>query len=228
VLLRHFGEALAEPCNNCDGCLEPQQRSDCRVAAQKALSAVYRTGQRFGAAHVVDVLLGGNTEKIRSLGHDQLSVYGIGKELDRGQWRALLRQLVSLGALISPADAKGGLCFGAPELVQPLLRGEQELALVLPPPAKEQRRRGAVSSAGAAAAVQDDDPLLVALKAWRREQAREQGVPPYVVFHDRTLMELAATRPSNQAELSGISGVGSAKLQRYGAALLEVLATANA
>ncbi len=112
--------------------------------------------------------------------------------------------------------------------MQPLLRGEQELALVLPPPAKEQRRRGAVSSAGAAAAVQDDDPLLVALKAWRREQAREQGVPPYVVFHDRTLMELAATRPSNQAELSGISGVGSAKLKRYGAALLEVLATANA
>ena len=228
VLLRHFGEALAEPCNNCDGCLEPQQRSDCRVAAQKALSAVYRTGQRFGAAHVVDVLLGGNTEKIRSLGHDQLSVYGIGKELDRGQWRALLRQLVSLGALISPADAKGGLCFGTPELVQPLLRGEQELALVLPPPAKEQRRRGAASSAGAAAAMHDDDPLLVALKAWRREQAREQGVPPYVVFHDRTLLELAAARPSSQAELSGISGVGSAKLERYGAALLEVLATANA
>ncbi len=224
VLLHHFGEALAEPCNNCDGCLEPQQRSDCRVAAQKALSAVYRTGQRFGAAHVVDVLLGGNTEKIRSLGHDQLSVYGIGKELDRGQWRALLRQLVSLGALVSPADAKGGLCFGASELVQPLLRGEQQLALVLPPPAKEQRRRSAAASAGGSAVVNDDDPLLSALKAWRREQARDQGVPPYVVFHDRTLVELAGVRPHSLAALAGVSGIGSAKLERYGEALLEVLA----
>jgi len=225
VLLRHFGATLAEPCNNCDGCLEPQERSDCRVAAQKALSAVYRTGQRFGAAHVVDVLLGGNTERIRTLGHDQLSVYGIGKELDRGQWRALLRQLVSLGALVSPAEAKGGLCFGPQELVQPLLKGEQELALVLPPPAKEQRRRTAASSGGtAAAAVSADDPLLAALKVWRREQARTQGVPPYVVFHDRTLMELAAARPTSLAALGEVSGIGSAKLERYGEALLEVLA----
>jgi ATP-dependent DNA helicase RecQ len=227
VLLRHFGEGLAEPCNNCDGCLEPQQRSDCRVAAQKALSAVYRTGQRFGAAHVVDVLLGGNTERIRTLGHDQLSVYGIGKELDRGQWRALLRQLVSLGALVSPADAKGGLCFGPPELVQPLLKGERDLELVLPPPAKEQRRRSAGSAGGASAAVDADDPLLAALKTWRREQARDQGVPPYVVFHDRTLVELAAVRPGSLSELGSVSGIGTAKLERYGTALLEVLAAAG-
>ena len=225
VLLRHFGEALLAPCQNCDGCLEPQQQSDCRIAAQKALSAVYRTGQRFGAAHVVDVLLGGNTEKIRNLNHHELSVYGIGKELDRGQWRAVLRQLVSLGVLVSPAEAKGGLCFGPPELVQPLLRGEQELALVLPPPAKEQRRRSTASSVGAAAAaVSADDPLLAALKTWRREQARDQGVPPYVVFHDRTLVELAAARPHSLAELGGVSGIGSAKLERYGEALLAVLA----
>jgi ATP-dependent DNA helicase RecQ len=227
VLLRHFGEGLAEPCNNCDGCLEPQQRSDCRVAAQKALSAVYRTGQRFGAAHVVDVLLGGNTERIRSQGHDQLSVYGIGKELDRGQWRALLRQLVSLGALVSPADAKGGLCFGPPELVQPLLKGERDLELVLPPSAKEQRRRSAGSAGGASAAVDADDPLLAALKTWRREQARDQGVPPYVVFHDRTLVELAAVRPGSLSELGSVSGIGTAKLERYGTALLEVLAAAG-
>ncbi len=227
VLLRHFGEGLAEPCNNCDGCLEPQQRSDCRVAAQKALSAVYRTGQRFGAAHVVDVLLGGNTERIRTLGHDQLSVYGIGKELDRGQWRALLRQLVSLGALVSPAEAKGGLCFGPPELVQPLLKGERDLELVLPPPAKEQRRRSAGSAGGASAAVDADDPLLAALKTWRREQARDQGVPPYVVFHDRTLVELAAVRPGSLSELGSVSGIGTAKLERYGTALLEVLAAAG-
>jgi ATP-dependent DNA helicase RecQ len=222
VLLRHFGEELAEACNNCDGCLEPQQRSDCRIAAQKALSAVYRTGQRFGAAHVVDVLLGGNTERIRSLGHDQLSVHGIGKELDRGQWRALLRQLVSLGALASPEEARGGLCFGPVETVQPLLRGEQELLLVLPPPAKEERRRRGTSAA-IAAVVADDDPLLASLKSWRREQARDQGVPPYVVFHDRTLQELAAVRPGSLAELEQVSGIGKAKLERYGNALLEVL-----
>jgi ATP-dependent DNA helicase RecQ len=155
-------------------------------------------------------------------------VYGIGKELDRGQWRALLRQLVSLGALVSPAEAKGGLCFGAPELVQPLLRGEQQLALVLPPPAKEQRRRGVAASAGGSAVVNDEDPLLRALKAWRREQARLQGVPPYVVFHDRTLVELAGVRPHSLAALAGVSGIGSAKLERYGEALLEVLAAHGA
>ena len=221
VLLRHFGETLAEPCGNCDGCLEPRELSDCRVAAQKALSAVYRTGQRFGSAHVVDVLLGANTERIRSLGHDQLSVYGIGQELDRGQWRALLRQLVSLGALDAPAEARGGLCFGAAEQVQPLLRGEQALELVLPPPAREQRRRSGASVAEAMAAA--DEPLLAALKAWRLEQARAQGVPPYVVFHDRTLVELAAQRPRSHSALGAVSGIGSAKLERYGDALLAVL-----
>ena len=241
ILLRHFGEDLAEPCNNCDGCLEPQPRSDCRVAAQKALSAVYRTGQRFGAAHVVDVLLGGNTERIRSLGHDQLSVYGIGKELDRGQWRALLRQLVSLGALVSPAEAKGGLCFGQAELVQSLLRGERELELVLPPSSRDQRQHsrsgwgGGGGGSGASSKtpllsnagdkIDPNDPLLSALKQWRREQAREQGVPPYVVFHDRTLVELALTRPASLAALSSVSGVGRAKLERYGEALVELLTT---
>jgi ATP-dependent DNA helicase RecQ len=113
VLLRHFGEQLAEPCGNCDGCLEPQALEDVSVPVQKLLSAVYRTGQRFGAAHVVDVLLGASTEKIRQLGHDQLSVYAIGRDLDRGQWRALVRQLLSREVLHAPAEAKWGLCFGA-------------------------------------------------------------------------------------------------------------------
>jgi ATP-dependent DNA helicase RecQ len=170
----------------------------------------------------VDVLLGSKSERIRSLGHDQLSVHGIGKELDRGQWRALLRQLVSLGALASPAEARGGLCFGSSETVQPLLRGEQELLLVLPPPAKEERRRRGTSAA-IAAVVAVDDPLLASLKSWRREQARDQGVPPYVVFHDRTLQELVAVRPGSMAELEQVSGIGKAKLERYGNALLEVL-----
>jgi ATP-dependent DNA helicase RecQ len=131
---------------------------------------------------------------------------------------------------VSPADAKGGLCFGPPELVQPLLKGKRDLELVLPPPAKEQRRRSAGSAGsavGASAAVDADDPLLAALKTWRREQARDQGVPPYVVFHDRTLVELAAVRPGSLSELGSVSGIGTAKLERYGTALLEVLAAAG-
>ena len=219
VLLRHFGEERREACGNCDGCLEPKERVNCTVQVQKALSAVYRTGQRFGAAHVVDVLLGANSERIRQLGHQQLSVYGIGKELDRNQWRALLRQLIGLGALVAPAEAKGGLCFGEDHLVRPLLRGEQTVELVLPPARSrpvQPRQKLATPPAG-------DSPQLAALKSWRLQQAREQGVPPYVVFHDRTLLELAARRPSSRAELGEVSGIGAAKLERYGDAVLRVL-----
>ncbi|SBO42154.1 DNA helicase RecQ [Cyanobium sp. NIES-981] len=234
VLLQHFGEQLAEPCGNCDGCLEPQERVDVTEPARKALSAVYRTGQRFGAAHVVDVLLGGSTERIRSLGHDGLSVYGIGRELDRSQWRTLLRQLTSAGYLQPVPEGHGGLCFGAEALVKPLLRGETRLELPLPPPRKERRRSHAGAgtgwgTAGSGAELGElDDTLVAALKAWRREQARQQGVPPYVVFHDRTLLELAGRRPADLGELAGVSGIGAAKLERYGEALLAVLATAGA
>jgi ATP-dependent DNA helicase RecQ len=225
LLLRHFGEELENDCGNCDGCLDPQPRSDCTLVAQKALSAVYRTGQRFGAAHVVDVLLGSSSERIRSLGHDQLSVYGIGRELDRSQWRALLRQLTSLGYLQAPSEARGGLCFGSEDRVRPLLRAETRLELALPPPQKERRARGrgAAGTSDQIAADSVDADLLTALKSWRREQARQQGVPPYVVFHDRTLVELASRRPGSEAELAQVAGVGQAKLQRYGASILALL-----
>jgi ATP-dependent DNA helicase RecQ len=227
VLLRHFGEQLAEPCGNCDGCLEPQALEDVSVPVQKLLSAVYRTGQRFGAAHVVDVLLGASTEKIRQLGHDQLSVYGIGRDLDRGQWRALVRQLLSREVLHAPAEAKGGLCFGAEERVRPLLRGEQRLELALPAPRRE-RRRSMVESAAPPLDGEVDAPLLARLKEWRREQARVQGVPPYVVFHDRTLVEVAARQPRDLDALAQVSGIGAAKLERYGEAVLAVITTTGA
>ncbi|MFO7629741.1 MAG: DNA helicase RecQ [Prochlorococcaceae cyanobacterium] len=229
VLLRHFGEELVEPCGNCDGCLEPKQLLDLSVPAQKLLSAVYRTGQRFGAAHVVDVLLGGSSEKIRQLGHDQLSVHGIGRELDRLQWRSLVRQLTALGYLQPVDGGKGGLQLGGQELVRPLLRGESQLQLPLPPPGKERRRGGeggGRSSTDPRQAFNDadiDGGLVSALKGWRLEQARQQGVPPYVVFHDRTLLELAARRPASLAELAAIGGIGAAKLERYGEALLLLL-----
>ena len=227
VLLRHFGESLAEPCGNCDGCLEPKALSDVSVPAQKLLSAVYRTGQRFGANHLVDVLLGADTERLRSLSHDQLSVYGIGNELDREQWKALVRQLTGLGLLEPVPEGRGGLRFGPDALVKPVLRGEQRLELPLPPPKAERRRAGGSSRAQNNPYWGDADPDLVArLKAWRTEQARSQGVPPYVVFHDRTLLELASRRPTSRAELSEVGGIGTAKLERYGDGLLEVLAGA--
>jgi ATP-dependent DNA helicase RecQ len=236
VLLRHFGETLVQPCGNCDLCLEPERSTDVTEVARKALSAVFRTGQRFGAAHVVDVLLGGDTARIRELGHQQLSVYGIGKELDRGQWRSLFRQLTSQGYLVSDEESHGGLRLGEADRVKPLLRGEASLALRLAPPAKERRRGGAAGGSGSGSGVGSggatgsgalpenvDASLLAALKAWRLQQARDQAVPPYVVFHDRTLLEIAARLPADLDALSQVSGVGAAKLERYGQAVLQVL-----
>jgi ATP-dependent DNA helicase RecQ len=177
-------------------------------------------------------LLGGDTARIRELGHQQLSVYGIGKELDRGQWRSLFRQLTSQGYLLSDEASHGGLRLGEADRVKPLLRGEASLALRLAPPAKERRRGGAAGGSGSgsggapgpgALPENVDASLLAALKAWRLQQARDQAVPPYVVFHDRTLMEIAARLPADLEALSQVSGVGAAKLERYGQAVLQVL-----
>jgi ATP-dependent DNA helicase RecQ len=222
ILLAHFGERLAEPCGNCDVCLEPGSSVDATEPARKALSAVYRTGERFGAAHLVDVLLGADNERVRALGHQRLTVHGLGKELDRSQWRALFRQLVSLGVLVPDPEGHGGLQLGPDDLVRPLLRAERRLELRLPAPRAE-RRKDKRGRAGATAEIAGDDPLVAALKAWRRDQARAQGVPPYVVFHDRTLLEIAACRPGSLDALGEVSGVGAAKLARYGEAVLNVL-----
>jgi ATP-dependent DNA helicase RecQ len=210
ILLSYLGEPDGSDCGNCDVCLEPNQGADVTEPARKALSAVYRTGGRFGAAHLVDVLLGGQTARIRSLGHDQLGVYGIGKELDRGQWRSLFRQLTARGYLVAAADGHGGLQFGADALVKPLLRGESRLEIRLPAASRDRRSAAAVGGDGgttAATADNADPGLLAALKAWRLEQARRQGLPPYVVFHDRTLIEIAGGRPASLAELGRVAGV---------------------
>ena len=226
ALLLHFGETLPEPCGNCDVCLEPDRAVELTEPCRKALSAVFRTGQRFGAAHVIDVLLGADTARIRELGHGSLSVHGIGKELDRGQWRALFRQLVARGYLVSDSEARGGLRFGEESLVRPLLRGEVGLALRLPPPAKERRRAASGERQPSGAGVELGDAgqrRFEALRSWRLQQAREQGVPPYVVFHDRTLIEIAAREPLSLEALGSVAGVGQAKLDRYGEAVLAVL-----
>jgi len=224
LLLGHFGERLAEPCGNCDVCLEPARSSDATEPVRKALSAVYRTGERFGAAHLVDVLLGADTERVRALGHDRLTVHGVGGELDRAQWRSLFRQIVAAGLLEPDPEGHGGLRLGPDEKVRPVLRGERRVELRLPPPAAERRRDRRRAAAGGAPSVDaGDDDLLAALKAWRRDLARAQGVPPYLVFHDRTLVEIAARYPATREELSGVTGIGRAKLERHGDAVLALL-----
>ncbi|MEB3265335.1 MAG: DNA helicase RecQ [Cyanobacteriota bacterium] len=222
LLLAHFGEILAEPCGNCDACLEPAATMDVTEPARKALSAVHRSGQRFGASHLVDILLGASTARIRELGHDRLSVYGIGRELDKEQWRGLYRQLVQRGYLISDPELRGGLRFGPDPLVRPLLRGEESLALRLPPPRRARRHGGEIVTGSGPLDARSQE-LFERLRSWRREQARQQGVPPYLVFHDRTLMDLAGRQVTTLEDLAAVSGVGAAKLERYGADILSLL-----
>jgi len=220
-MLTYFGEASG-PCRNCDNCLNPPRVWDGTVAAQQALSCVYRTGQRFGAGHVTDVLLGRDTERVSQLGHDRLSTFGIGKDRDERQWRAVFRQLVALGYLWADGEA-----FGALKLTpasRQVLKGETSVMLreqtARPVRVKRGKKSAARETAGAAA---PDSALLRALRAWRLGIAREHGVPAFVVFHDATLETIAALRPGTREALRGVSGVGEKKLERYGEALLEVV-----
>jgi ATP-dependent DNA helicase RecQ len=215
-LLTYFGEPAPEPCGNCDTCLAPPETRDATQAAQKLLSAVYRTGQRFGVGHLVSVLHGKADQRAERLGHDQLSVFGIGRDLDDRAWRALSRQLVAADALrLDPEH--GGLALGPN--ARPILKGEQSLTLRLEAerPRRQRARRGA-PPAGVA-----DGPLFDKLREVRRRLASEQGVPPYVVFHDSTLREMADLKPASLSALSEVSGVGTRKLEAYGQAFLEAI-----
>ncbi len=222
VLLEYFGEALPEPCGNCDNCLDPPATDDMTVPAQKALSNVYRTGERFGAAHLVDVLLGRETEKVVAAGHDSVSTFGIGTELNASAWRALHRQLVIRG-LLDVDDER----FGALRLTEkalPVLRGEE--SFVMRRRSGPTRRRGPDGRSGAmaeAALSGADRVLLKALKAWRLEEARSRGVPAYVIFHDSTLRDIASLRPRSVQALSTIDGIGERKLESYGAAIVAIV-----
>jgi len=220
ALLEYFGDrSLAEPCGNCDVCLTPPSTWDATEAAQKALSAVYRTGQRFGAGHLIDVLRGADTEKVRKFGHDRLSVYGIGADLADARWRTLLRQLVVRGFLLSDPERFGALRLTAAS--RPVLRGEARLELRqddVESGRRRERRRGAADTLEGA-----DRALWEALRARRKALAEEEGVPPYVVFHDATLMEMVRLRPHSAAELLELNGVGRAKLERFGEPFLEII-----
>lgn len=223
TILRYFGEQHAGNCNQCDNCLEPVDTWNATQAAQMALSCVYRTGQRFGVVHLIDVLLGKNTPRIEQFQHHQLSTFGIGKALSQQQWSSVFRQLVSGGFLETDIEAYGGIKLT--ETARPVLRSETEVWLRRDEDTAKRKiskaERGARAKEGYAEA--NDDPLWHALKAKRTELAREQGVPPYVIFHDSTLLEILNRKPGSLSEMGYISGIGQAKLSRYGDAFLQVL-----
>ena len=232
ILLGYFGETLAEPCGNCDVCLDPPQTWDATQAAQKALSAVYRTGQRFGVAHVVDVLRGEDTERIRNLGHHQLAVHGVGADLDAQQWRGVFRQLVAMGYLA--ADHEGFGTLRLTEAARAVLKGERTVLMRREADRVERkaarkaeragRKEGRARERGNSLEITpDEQPLWDALRATRARLAKEQNVPAYVIFHDATLLDMLREHPTSMRELAGVSGVGATKLDRYGEAFLAVL-----
>lgn len=222
VLLEYFGDKLKDDCGNCDGCLQPAESWDGLEAARKLLSAVYRTQQRFGAAHIVDVIVGKATEKVLQHEHNQLSVFGIGTEFSPQKWRSVIRQLIVMGYLRADADRYGALVLT--ESSRSVLRGETPVLLREDPIQPKTHRRQAVELAEVSP---EDSDLWEALRACRRELADTQGVPAYVIFHDRTLREMLERRPRNATELLSVNGVGQAKLERYGERFLEVLTDAS-
>jgi ATP-dependent DNA helicase RecQ len=218
-LLAYFGEERIEACGNCDNCLQPPATRDGTEDAQKLLSAVYRTGQRFGAAHIVDVLLGKETDKVRQHGHAGLSVFGIGADKSPQVWRSATRQLVVQGCLRVDPERFGALVLT--EESRGILRGEQTLHLRDDPPTPRKVKRKRSSASEEIAIV--DITLWDALRECRQRLAGEHNVPPYVIFHDSTLRQMLTDRPANPDALLEISGVGQAKLTRYGGEFLEVI-----
>jgi ATP-dependent DNA helicase RecQ len=217
TLLHCFGEPFEAPCGHCDNCRAPVGLFDGTVAAQKVLSAIYRTGQRFGAAHVVSVLRGGASEGIKRHGHDTLPTWGIGRDRSEQFWRGVIRALLARGALKRDPE-HGGLAFAGP--ARALLRGEATLML------KAEEERRPIAAVGERAALPADAGMFERLRAWRSVEAKAQSVPPYVIFHDSVLREIADTKPADLGGLASIKGVGGSKLTRYGAALLGVLGEA--
>ncbi len=227
-LLAYFGQPSDGPCGNCDTCLEPPESWDGTVPTQKLLSTVVRLdqrGQRYGVGHVVDILRGKETPRVRQLGHEQLSTFGIGQDLSDGEWRGVVRQL--LAAELLAVDTQGYGTLRITPASADVLRGEREVRLRREPERTgrvARERRGGGRSAAAADLTGGDASAFEALRAWRAGAAKEQGVPAYVVFHDATLREIATRRPTSRAELGTIGGVGAAKLDRYADGVLATIA----
>lgn len=222
TILRYFGESHPGACEQCDNCLHPVETWQATQVAQMALSCVFRTGQRFGVGHLIDVLMGKATPQVERFNHDKVSTFGIGKTLNQAQWSGVYRQLIAAGMLEADMAAYGGLKLT--ESARPVLKGEQEVWLRRDAePEKRMSKAERSARAKEAFAGANDDPLWQALKAKRLELAREQGVPPYVIFHDSTLLEIHNRKPQTLDDMGQISGIGQAKLQKYGDAFLQVL-----
>jgi ATP-dependent DNA helicase RecQ len=219
-LLEYFGEASG-PCGNCDNCLEPPETFDATVPAQKALSAIYRTGQRFGAVHLIDVLRGKAGERITRWDHDKLSVFRIGADLDETAWRVIFRQLVALGLARVEHEAHGALRLT--EASRPVLKGEQQVAMRRVVTRQRTTTRSSRPDFVGARFSSQDAALLERLKAWRLAEARNQSVPAFVILHDKTLAEIARQRPHTLTALGSVGGIGAKKLERYGPALVELV-----
>jgi ATP-dependent DNA helicase RecQ len=224
-LLAYFGEA-GTPCGNCDNCLNPPRVWDGTEAAQKALSCAYRTGQRFGAGHLIDVLRGSVTERVQRLRHDELTTFNVGADLTDKQWRAVFRQLVALDFLEADVEAYGALKLTP--AARAVLKGEITVSMREEAERPRKRERSKKSTAAASSNSAVSAPVLDALRRWRSATAKEHGVPAYVVFHDSTLEALAATQARTLHDLEGISGIGAKKLERYGEALLAIMKEACA
>ncbi|HEV8517776.1 MAG TPA: DNA helicase RecQ, partial [Burkholderiales bacterium] len=218
-LLAYFGES-STACGNCDNCLSPPRVRDGTAAAQKALSCVYRTGQRFGAGHLIDVLRGNATERVQRFGHDELKTFNVGVDLTAKQWRAVFRQLIALGCLEADASAFGA--FKLTDAARGVLKGEVRVSLREEAERPRKRDRSQKAAFVRSLHSAQSEPLLDALREWRRATAREHGVPAYVIFHDSTLEAIAATQPRTLDDLRGITGIGAKKLERYGEALLTI------
>jgi len=224
LLLSTFGETYPGPCGHCDNCIAPPKTWDATVPAQKALSAVYRTGQRFGSGHVIDVLRGEETERVLSLDHHRLSTFGIGAEMDEKQWRSVFRQLLAAGLLEADAEGYGTLRLTAAS--RAVLSGGKPVKLredARPERGSRRRRDSKIVTGGSLGIEAYEQSMWDELRALRTQLAKQQGVPPYVVFHDATLLAMLRALPANEDELATISGVGEAKLKRYGRDFLAVI-----
>jgi ATP-dependent DNA helicase RecQ len=228
LLLGAFGENFTGPCGHCDNCVSPPKTWDATVPAQKALSAVYRSGQRYGSGHVIDILRGIDGERVNQLGHDKLPTFGVGADMDEKAWRSVFRQLLAAGLLATDPEGYGTLRLTAAS--RDVLTGGQRVLLRedARPVRSARRRRDSQIVTGASIGIEAyEQPLWDALRATRSQLAKQHGVPPYVVFHDATLLAMLRAMPADETELAAISGVGEAKLKRYGRDFLAVINAAE-
>jgi ATP-dependent DNA helicase RecQ len=219
ALRQYFGEEAPDRCNNCDACLNPAPTWDGTVASQKALSCVYRTGQRFGVAYLIEVLSGLESERVLQNGHHNLSTFGIGRDLDKSQWQSVFRQLVARAYLGVDHNSFGGLYLTA--RARPVLKGDENIRLR--EDVQEVSSKGVRQRQSDQAMLPEDRRLFEALRACRKQLAEQFDVPPYVIFHDATLLELVQLRPLNSQQMLSVNGVGQGKLTKYGQAFLRII-----